>query len=302
MQQTGGLKAALSKAASLQPSRSASDAEEWTDPLSIAAMELMQRDQLISQTSAIASALQVRAPSLACGRSSWCWPVVQQVQGTLQAEQSLTRGQEWPPAARLSTLLPSIPGCCWLIERLPCILQDALDNTEEDCQVKGAIMDSQALTTSHALRNAVRGQICTPPKVLAAQDCGWVLPQISRWCSSASCTGQCSPAVCVCNEHVSCAAACWSRCAVQIESYTYYQQGDPSLAAYLAAVPSKPCAGCSDGPAIHLATWLHGDSLLAFSFAQLPADQALPGADHGQIWFWTRRHEASPCRQQLADT
>ena len=68
MQQTGGLKAALSKANSLQPSHSASSVEAWTDPLSIAAMELMQRDKLISQTSAIASALQVSHAILAEGR------------------------------------------------------------------------------------------------------------------------------------------------------------------------------------------------------------------------------------------
>ena len=60
VRQPGALKAALSKAGSLQPSCSASSAEEWTDPLTIAAMELMQRGQLISQSSAIASALQAR--------------------------------------------------------------------------------------------------------------------------------------------------------------------------------------------------------------------------------------------------
>ena len=75
--------------------------------------------------------------------------------------------------------------------------------------------------------------------------------------------------------------------------YPYYHANDPSLATHLAAVPSAVCPApaCSDGPSSHLDTWLHGSSLLAFSFCQLPAEHALPGADHGQIWFWMRRHE-----------
>ena len=60
MQPAGGLTAALTRAGSaLQGTHSPSNAEEWTDPLSVAAMELIQRDRLVSQSSAIASALQV---------------------------------------------------------------------------------------------------------------------------------------------------------------------------------------------------------------------------------------------------
>ena len=61
VQPAGGLTAALTRAGSghLQGTRSPSNAEEWTDPLSVAAMELIQRDRLVSQSSAIASALQV---------------------------------------------------------------------------------------------------------------------------------------------------------------------------------------------------------------------------------------------------
>ena len=78
---------------------------------------------------------------------------------------------------------------------------------------------------------------------------------------------------------------------LQIQSWSYYQANDTSLAAHLAAAPGVKCAACTDGPEAHLTTWLHGSSLLDASFTQLPTAKALPGADHGQIWFWTRRHQ-----------
>ena len=59
MQLAGGLTAALTRAGSGHISGSPSNAEEWMDPLSVAALELLQRGRLVSQSSAIASALQV---------------------------------------------------------------------------------------------------------------------------------------------------------------------------------------------------------------------------------------------------
>ena len=77
---------------------------------------------------------------------------------------------------------------------------------------------------------------------------------------------------------------------VQVETFPYYTGTDPSLAGFLAKALGGKCPSptCSEGPAAHMHTYLHGGSLLAFSVTSLPRPEALPGADHGQIWFWMR--------------
>jgi hypothetical protein len=74
---------------------------------------------------------------------------------------------------------------------------------------------------------------------------------------------------------------------------------DLSLAGFIvAAAPhaAKKCQapGCGDGVTAHVRTFLHGDSRLTLSVATLPAADALPGADRGQIWVWARPKGLGP--------
>ena len=48
-------------------------------------------------------------------------------------------------------------------------------------------------------------------------------------------------------------------------------------------------------------TYLHGASLVAFSVTSLAAAEALPGADHGQIWFWMRPQQVTTVRGLLIE-
>lgn len=43
----------------------------------------------------------------------------------------------------------------------------------------------------------------------------------------------------------------------------------------------------------HLASYLHGSGLISFSVTRLGLAKALPGSEHGQIWFWARPQEVS---------
>jgi len=47
-------------------------------------------------------------------------------------------------------------------------------------------------------------------------------------------------------------------------------------------------------------TFLHCDARITLSIASLPATEALPGAERGQIWMWVRPKglrgdEGAPC-------
>ncbi|KIY91826.1 1-phosphatidylinositol-4-phosphate5-kinase [Monoraphidium neglectum] len=68
---------------------------------------------------------------------------------------------------------------------------------------------------------------------------------------------------------------------------------DLSLAGFIvAAAPhaQKKCAaaGCGDGVTAHVRTFLHADARVTLSIATLPAGEALPGEERGQIWLWVR--------------
>ena len=68
---------------------------------------------------------------------------------------------------------------------------------------------------------------------------------------------------------------------------------DESVASYLASTApqvQKKCAqpACGDPATHHLKTFLHGRTRVTLSVTVVPAAQALPDADHGQIWVWAR--------------
>eukprot|EP00878_Enallax_costatus_P033894 GHUV01037475.1.p1 GENE.GHUV01037475.1~~GHUV01037475.1.p1 ORF type:complete len:790 (+),score=270.19 GHUV01037475.1:181-2550(+) len=78
-----------------------------------------------------------------------------------------------------------------------------------------------------------------------------------------------------------------------IKRIDYYCQSDLSLAAFIvAAAPhaQKKCQqpGCGDGVTCHVRTFLHAGSRITLSIATLPANEALPGEDRGQVWMWMR--------------
>lgn len=71
------------------------------------------------------------------------------------------------------------------------------------------------------------------------------------------------------------------------------RRSDLSLAGFIvAAAPhaQKKCAapGCGDGVTAHVRTFLHADARATLSIATLPASEALPGEERGQIWLWVR--------------
>ena len=84
---------------------------------------------------------------------------------------------------------------------------------------------------------------------------------------------------------------------LQVDRRDFYTGTDASLAAFLASMQQlgSRCAStvCSDGPSAHLVSYLHGNGLISFSVTRLPQAKALPGVDHGQIWFWARPQEVS---------
>lgn len=86
-----------------------------------------------------------------------------------------------------------------------------------------------------------------------------------------------------------------------MERWDFYTGSDASLAAFLAELQAAgpKCAACGDGPAAHLASYLHASSRISFSVTHLPPAQALPGADHGQIWTWARPQEVTYASQSL---
>ena len=90
---------------------------------------------------------------------------------------------------------------------------------------------------------------------------------------------------------------------MQVEPYPFYTGSDPSLAAFLVKAPGTKCPNpsCTEGPAAHMYTYLHGASLVAFSVTSLAAAEALPGADHGQIWFWMRPQQVTTVRGLLIE-
>jgi hypothetical protein len=51
--------------------------------------------------------------------------------------------------------------------------------------------------------------------------------------------------------------------------------------------------GCGDGVTCHVRTFLHACGRLTMSIATLPAAEALPGEDRGQVWTWLRPKGAS---------
>ncbi len=68
---------------------------------------------------------------------------------------------------------------------------------------------------------------------------------------------------------------------------------DESVASYLASTApqvQKKCAqpACGDPATHHLKTFLHGRTRVTLSVTVVPAAQALPDADRGQIWVWAR--------------
>ena len=65
------------------------------------------------------------------------------------------------------------------------------------------------------------------------------------------------------------------------------------MASYLASTApqvQKKCAqpACGDPATHHLKTFLHGRTRVTLSVTVVPAAQALPDADRGQIWVWAR--------------
>ena len=65
------------------------------------------------------------------------------------------------------------------------------------------------------------------------------------------------------------------------------------MASYLASTApqvQKKCAqpACGDPATHHLKTFLHGRTRVTLSVTVVPAPQALPGAERGQIWVWAR--------------
>ncbi len=65
------------------------------------------------------------------------------------------------------------------------------------------------------------------------------------------------------------------------------------MASYLASTApqvQKKCAqpACGDPATHHLKTFLHGRTRVTLSVTVVPAAQALPGAERGQIWVWAR--------------
>lgn len=86
----------------------------------------------------------------------------------------------------------------------------------------------------------------------------------------------------------------------------YYGRGDVALAQFLASVwpaagqkcaypPDSPHApGCGDGAPAHVRTYAHGGGLLTITVGRLPLNQALPGGEAGQLWFWARPRGVRP--------
>ena len=71
------------------------------------------------------------------------------------------------------------------------------------------------------------------------------------------------------------------------------RRADESVASYLASTApqvQKKCAqpACGDPATHHLKTFLHGRTRVTLSVTVVPAPQALPDAEHGQIWVWAR--------------
>ncbi|KAK9796713.1 hypothetical protein WJX73_010097 [Symbiochloris irregularis] len=80
------------------------------------------------------------------------------------------------------------------------------------------------------------------------------------------------------------------------ERFDFYTGSDVSLAAFLGSmlpfVNRCQSTTCNDGPGAHLLSFLHGSGLMSFSVTRLGLAKALPGSEHGQIWFWARPQEA----------
>lgn len=69
------------------------------------------------------------------------------------------------------------------------------------------------------------------------------------------------------------------------------------MAAFLRTLvprPSTLCANpeCYDTTSNHVRTFLHGNARITLSVAQLLTHTALPGAEQGVIWTWTRPKQA----------
>lgn len=80
--------------------------------------------------------------------------------------------------------------------------------------------------------------------------------------------------------------------APHLHSMPYYREEDLPVADFLsAAAPTNrkcPHPQCGDGAALHLRSFLHGDSLVTLSSVHLPADKELPGAEQKKVWLWLR--------------
>lgn len=75
-------------------------------------------------------------------------------------------------------------------------------------------------------------------------------------------------------------------------SMPYYQSGDLSLIDFLAAAApinrKCPHPQCGDGAALHLRSFMHGNSLITLSSVHLPEKDELPGKDKRWVWMWLR--------------